>query len=106
MINYILTYEDLFFVIVSVCLFFQGFYFGRRQMLRLSLISLVMVISSITSIVIHGKYSLDVTIFDVIAGIIYVSFLWGVGYVMSHIIEVKETDIAKVKRLNIEGEDR
>ncbi len=106
MINYILTYGDLFFIIVSVCLFFQGFYFGRRQILRLSLISLVIVMSSMASIVIHGKYSLDETIYDVIVGIIYVYFLWGVGYMMSHIIEVKEKDIAKVKRLNIEGEDR
>ena len=99
--NYILTYEDLYFAILTFCLFFQGFYFGRRQMWRVLIISLVLFVSSAISIVVHGIYTLDMTIYEIIMGAMYTILLWWIGYTMSHIIVIKETDIGKVERIHI-----
>jgi len=99
--NYILTYEDLYFAILTFCLFFQGFYFGRRQMWRVLIISLVLLVSSAISIALHGIYTLDITIIEIIMGIMYALLLWWIGYTMSHIIVIKEADIGKVERIHI-----
>lgn len=99
--NYILTYEDLYFAILTFCLFFQGFYFERRQMWRLLIISLVLLVSSAISIVLHGIYTLNMTISEVIIDVAYALLIWYIGYKMSRVIVIRETDIGKVKRMNI-----
>ena len=106
MINNVLTYEDLYFAILTFCLFFQGFYFGRRQMWRVLIISLLLLVSSAISIVLHGIYTLDMTIYEIIMGIMYALLLWWIGYKMSRVIVVKEGDIGIVKRLNINDKEK
>lgn len=96
-----ITYNDIIIVTGTIMLFFQGFYFGRRQMLRLLIISLVILLTSVVSIIINGVYTLDFTIHEVIIAIIYVSFWWGLGYVVSHVVVIKEGDIGKVKMLKV-----
>lgn len=70
-------------------------------MWRVLIMSLVLLVSSAISIVLHGIYTLDMTIYELIMGIMYALFLWWIGYTMSHVIVVKETDIAKVERMYI-----
>ena len=107
MINYMLTYEDLYFAILTFCLFFQGFYFGRRQMWRFLIVSTVLLVSSIISIVMHGGiYTFDVTISEVIIDVAYTLFVWYIGYKMSYVIVIKETDIGKIERININDKEK
>jgi len=46
------------------------------------------------------------TIYEVIVAIIYAASFLGFGYVMSHFVLVKETDIGKVKIIKIEDKGR
>lgn len=70
-------------------------------MWRVLIISLVMLVSSTISIVIHGIYTLDMTIYEIIMGIMYTLLLWWIGCKMSHVIVIKETDIGKVEIMHI-----
>ncbi len=100
-----ITYDNILVLIGTILIFSQGFYFGRRQMLRVMIISLIMIFLSMIGIVLNGVYTLDekMTMYKIIAAIIYVAFWWGLGFVMSHFVLIKEGDIGKVKRIKIDN---
>lgn len=97
-----ITYEDIIFVIVTIGIFFQGFYIGRRQITRFVIVSLILLLSFTVSIMKNGIYTysgaiLDVNIYDALIATIYVSFWWGFGFMISHFILITEKDIGKIK---------
>ena len=99
-----ITHNDIIlFIILTIASFFQGFYFGRRQMLMVIITSLILLFSSLVFIMLNGvdTYSgtiLDSNIYEFVIGIIYAAFWLGFGYVMSHLVSIKETDFG-VKRI-------
>ena len=99
------TYDNILVLIGTILIFYQGFYLGRRQMIRVIIISLIILFSSIISIVLNGVYVLDekMTMYNIIVAIIYVAFWLGLGFVMSHFVLIKEGDIGKVKRMKIDN---
>lgn len=100
-----ITYDSILVLIGTILILLQGFYLGRRKMIRVIIISLMILFSSIISIVLNGVYILDekMTMYNIIVAIIYVAFWWGLGFVMSHFVLIKEGDIGKVKRMKIDN---
>ena len=101
-----ITHDDILFVIITAVLFFQGFYFARKQLLRIVIVSLIMLISDIVSINLYGMHTLSgdilVNIHELATVIIYVIFLWGFGYFVGHFVLIRENDIGKVKRMKLD----
>ena len=100
------TYNDILFVIMTIGLFFQGFYIGRRQMIRVAMASLTIILSTLTSVTLNGLYTysgalLDINTYEAAVAIIYIAFWWGLGYFMSHLVLIKESNICKVERMKI-----
>lgn len=87
------SYNDIIFAIITIVTFLQGFYFGRRQLINVVIVSLIAILSSSVSIIIHGAYTLDYTMYEVIIVVIYVIFLWVLGFVISGFTVIKEGDI-------------
>jgi hypothetical protein len=102
-----ITYGDILFLIITAALFFQGFYFAKKQMWRVVILSLILIISDKVSILLSGVYTLQeaVSVHDVVWPIIYVVFWWGLGYVtgyiIGHLILIRR-DFGKVKRVKLE----
>jgi hypothetical protein len=98
--------EVILVVITTVVLFLQGFYFGKRQILRLVIVSLMLILFDLVSIVSSGVYTysgaiLNASKYQAAVAIIYVVFWWGLGYIASHLVLVREKDIGKVTILKI-----
>lgn len=87
-----IMYNNIILVIVTIAIFFHGFYFGRRQTLRFLILSLVLLLASLTGIILHGVYISDVimTWYDVIIAIAYFVFWWGCGYYISVELNLNE----------------
>lgn len=99
-----IIYDYILFAIITFALFFQGFYFGRKQFGRVVIVSLVLLASDI---MMRRVYTLpDVTshikTYDIVIPVIYVIFWWGLGYIAGHIILIRDNDIGKVKRIRLE----
>ena len=100
------TYNDILFVISVISHFSLGFYLGRRNALGFLIASLVLFLSSLTSITLNGLYTysgaiLDVNVYEAVVAIIYIAFLWGLGYITSYFLLIKKDNICKVERMNI-----
>lgn len=94
-------------IIETIALFFQAFYFGRRQLSKVKILSLVLIFSPIVGIVLDGMYSssgaiLDINIYELIVAFIYCVFWWGLGYLLSFFVLIKETDIGKMRLVRVE----
>lgn len=101
-----ITHNDILLVIVTTALFFQGFYVGRRQLLRFMIVSLIMLLSSLANIILNGVYTYSGAIFDmnmyqIVTVIVYLVSWWGLGYMVSHLVLVKDGDIGKVAIMKI-----
>lgn len=84
-----ITHDDILFVITTVVLFLQGFYFGRKQILRLVIVSLMMLLSDLVSIMLNGMHTysgaiLDINIYEATVVVVYVFSFWGIGYMAGH----------------------
>lgn len=98
--------EVVLVVIITVVLILQGFYFGKRQILRLVIVSLILILFDLAIIVSNGVYTysgviLDVNKYQAAVAIIYVVSWWGLGYIASHLVLVTEEDTGKVAILKI-----
>jgi hypothetical protein len=92
--------------IVTISLFFQGFYVGRRQVVRFMIVSLMMLLSSLTSVAINGVYTysgaiFDMNVYEIVTAIVYLVSWWGLGYMISHLVLVRDGDIGKVAIMKI-----
>lgn len=99
--------DDILFMITTVALFLQGFYFGRKQVVRVLIVSLILIASDLVSIMTRGiLYTLPDTISHInvhnVAPVIYVIFWWGLGFVAGHFVLIKESDFGKVKRMKLD----
>lgn len=106
-----ITYDDILFLIITAALFFQGFYFAKRQVWRVVIVSLMLIISDMVGIMLSGVYTLPdailhTNIHDLAGPIIYVVFWWGLGYITGYItcrlILIRDGDIGEVKRIKLE----
>jgi hypothetical protein len=96
--------EVILVVITTVVLFLQGFYFGKRQIRRLVIVSLVLIVFDLEIVVSNGIYIYSVAMlnadkYEASVAIIYAISWWGLGFIVSHLILVTEKDIGKVKRI-------
>jgi hypothetical protein len=101
-----ITHNDIILLVTTIAIFCQGFYLGRRQMLRFGIASLTLLLLSITSITLNGLYTysgaiLDVNTYEAVVAIIYVAFWWGLGYFISHLVLIKENNICKVEIMKV-----
>ena len=96
MLNYLMTYEGILFAISSISQFFQGFYFGRKNLLMFGLLSLVMLLSAVINIILRGDIFGNVAMIDIAVVVVYIVVLWGIGYVASDVLFILE-DIEKEK---------
>ena len=78
-----MTYIGIIILIETIVIFFHGFYFGRRHTQMLLVTSLILLLSSLVSIILHGVYTIDFKIYEAIIVIIYIFFWWGLGYYIS-----------------------
>ena len=101
-----ITYDEILFVLMTIVLFLQGFYFGKRQFLRVVIVSLVFILSDLAIIVSKGDYTypynIHASMYEIVVGIVYVVFWFGLGYLASHLVIIREGDIGKVKILKID----
>lgn len=101
-----ITNDEILFLIITAALFFQGFYVARKQVWRVVIVSLMLIISDLVSIMSNGDYTLsdatlDITVHNVVGAIIYGIFWWGLGYIAGHLILIKENNICKVEIMKV-----
>lgn len=102
-----ITNDEILFLIITAVLFFQGFYVARKQVWRVVIVSLILIILDLVSIMSNGDYTLsdatlNITVHNVVGVIIYAIFWWGLGYIMGHFILIRDGDIGKVKIIKLE----
>ena len=98
--------EVVLVVITTAVLFLQGFYFGKRQILRLVIVSLILILFDLGIIMSNGVYTYSYTMlnadkYEAAVAIIYTISWWVLGYIASHLVLVTEKDTGKVSILKI-----
>ena len=87
--------EYIIVIIDTIAIFFQGFYLGRRSIWWLLASSLVLVIVPIIVMTINGMSTYsnivpNMNIYEAVISMIYVIFLWKLGYKVSRITYLRE----------------
>ncbi len=88
---------EIMMLIDTVALFFQGFFFGRKNSFGILIASLVILSIAALSMIFKGIYIfsdaiLNVNILDFILGLAYVLFWWILGYISSGFTLIREND--------------
>ena len=109
-----IKHEDIIFVIITVSLFFQGFYFAKKQAWRVIIVSLILILSDLASVILSGDYKfpdaiLHTSVYEIVIVIVYVVFWWGLGYITGYIVDrlvlIRGNDTGKAKRIELKEQE-